>query len=518
VYDPDSEYRHSASMSSRRSTTSTASSYAPPGPFTDLVSGIPSMYLIVPSLERPTPIAEVFYQLFRLVLPCQGPSAMRGNNKNAIHFTGHEGYLVKKPSEFLHSHKQEIANINTIVTALAAIGYASATANAAEVLDNIRIIAETRGPLDRAGIDGRTWAIHHIPENHQKWAMTSILNSTAGTDSTRIVNGGLKGIILKSGDKIWVCDECYDLLLTGRTISVEGLVGTAEFASLTSQEPSIDVILQSSASVIILQNTLSNSPDLESVKMEIKAGFFEKKGLNSTSNLFRELGAAIRGCGMLKSLEIICHSPDDRPYQGLKRVLECSRLERLIVRGMKNLLQDPQISMNCKSLKELILDGVLVDTKEAATNLRALIGKNHGLTSLQVTRAKITSESAVVLSSYTPRDSRKQIERLVTLDFSNNDLESIEVVSLVELALGENKFADFGKSHKLRRLDISKNPSIDDTCCRAILEMFEKKSHPLEILNVEGTSVRPQTTSDINNYLHWCERNKATHGLHWIYK
>ncbi|KAG0001058.1 hypothetical protein BGZ80_006244 [Entomortierella chlamydospora] len=386
------------------------------------------------------------------------------------------------------------------------------------MLDYIQAIAETRGHLNRAGIPDRIWTIHHITENHQKRAMASILNSAAGTDSARIVNGGLNGIVLKRGRIIWVCNECYDLLLARRPISVEDLVSTAEFVSLTSQEPSTDVVLRSSASVIIFQNTLSNSPDLESIKVEIKPEFFEKKDLNSTSNLFKELGAAIRGCRKLKSLEIICHSLDDRPYQGLKSVFECSKLERLILRGMKNLLQGPQISMKCKSLKELILDSVLVNTEEAATNLRELVGRNHDLTSLRVTRAKITSESAVVLSSYTPRDSRKQIERLVTLDLSDNNLESIEAVSLVELALGENKFAGLGESHKLRHLDLSKNPRIDDTCCRAILEKFEKKSHPLETLNVESTSVCPQTTSDINNYLHKCKKNKATHGLHWIHK
>ncbi|KAF9347437.1 hypothetical protein BGX26_001070 [Mortierella sp. AD094] len=516
IFGLDSAHHRSASMPSRCSTTSTASSYAPPRPFTDLNSGIPSMYLIAPSLERPTPTAEVFYQPFRLVIPCQGPSAMKGCDENAIHFTGHEGYLVKNPREFLHNHKQELVNINTIVTAIAnslshagqaVPNYAGASGNAgASTLDHLQAIAETRGHLNRAGIHGGIWAIHHIPENHQIWAMTSILKATAGTDSTCIPNGGLRGIVLKRGRIVWVCGECYDLLLTRRVIPVEHLVSTPEFVALTKQESSIDVVLRSSASVIIFRNTLSNSPDLESIKMEIKPEFFETKDLNSTFNLFKELGAAIKGCGKLRSLEIICHSRDERAYQGLKNVLECSKIEHLIVRGMKSLLEDPKTSIDCRSLRKLVLDGVLLSSEEAAKNLRTLIGRSNALTSLHVMRARITHESAVILSSSTPRDSRKQFERLVTLNLSDNDLESNEAMWLVELALGENKFGGFRESSKLRRLNLSNNPRIDDTCCREILAKFEKKSHPLETLNVQGTSIYPHALSDINSYLAKCKR------------
>ncbi|KAI8606017.1 hypothetical protein EDD21DRAFT_400778 [Dissophora ornata] len=466
---------------------SVVSTVQPPREFTDSVDGMPRLFLVAPLLDDP--FVEGTSKPFRILVPCQAPSYTTGA-EDAIHMTEHDGYTVKNPRDFVHNNRHIISLLDTIQTyllqgasiAMQTHGYPRIPGDLIDqYMSSLRTTAHNRIHLNGAGIGPRNFYSRHVVvDNHQRAAMTTLLRAATVSDSTCGLTGNLKGIISqKTGRTLWVCYECYDKILASKPI-----IPNAEF----------NVTLTCSASLIIFTKTLSSSRDTKKVIIQIDPAYFEAPKrtagaqFNAICDQFNGLGETLSKM-RLTFFEFKGNSTDGTMYAGLKDVLKCSTLQRLVIRGVPLFLQSGDISNSCRLLTQLVLDDVLIDTAVAANNLQKILWSNTGLSRLCISHACFTIPALAILISNRDERVRKRFERLSQLKISYNDIDAETAKTFVMMAIS--------KGSNLKRLDISGNRRIGDEGCCEILALLRSMNHHLQEFKVEDTGVVSTTASYI---------------------
>ncbi|KAI1316300.1 hypothetical protein EDD11_010143 [Mortierella claussenii] len=482
--------------------------------FTDAREDIPTLFLIAPTFEEP--LVKGPYKPIRILLPCQGPSTTTGD-ENAVHMTSHNGYVIKNPNDFLHNNKDAVKMVGTMLTYFtraAAIAQgllpiaggvggdsgaaltASAAASVAQTLDN-------RAHLNATGLDTESlYERHMATESHQREALKILLRAASASDPTQSMTGELNGVVLRGGRTIWVCKECYDLMLKGQPIQSDYHVSLSDYEALTRREPVLNVLIRSSASLIIFTNALRTHPNVQKLTIRVAPEYFEAPsrshpaGLRSIQSLFSDLAQAMARHS-LKQLELHGRSRSGLIYVQMPgTVLKSSvMLEQLMIVGMPLFLQGSLLPLKeCRMLTRLTLDGVNVDTEEVANNLRTLILMNPGLTHLRLNRMSFSKVALDdTLLSDRNKDNRRMFKNLVQLSLADNNLDVVAATTLVTMAF---------KSPMLTHLDLSDNPRIGNSGCRAILTLLrQEKMGRLVEMGMDGTGVENGTREEIRQCL-----------------
>lgn len=458
------------------------------------------------------------YKPIRILLPCQAPSAKDGN-EDSVHMTSHNGYVIKNPNDFLHNNRDAINTIGALtsyffraaaiagkVPGVPGVGGDVAAGLASSIAGDIRGNSENRTHLNAAGLDTNSlYQMHLATENHQREALKILLRAAAASDPTQSMTGELNGIVLNNGRTIWVCKECYDQMLKAESIKTDYHVSLKDYERLTTRSTDITVLLRSSASMIIFTNALRTNPAAREVTLRIKPDYFEapershRAAQNSIQSLFSELGQALLK-HRLTHLEIHGNSTTGVIYTGLQCVLKCSSLEQLAILGVPKFLQGYDLPRDCKMLNKLVLDGVLIDTDETANNLRALILANPALVNLRLSRAGFTPASLNTLF-YTEKTKDKDsvlppvpdyLKKLIHLYLPDNNLDVVAATTFARMAF---------KSLNLTHLDLSSNPRIGDSGCRAMLMLMKEKNRIITEFKTERTGIEMRTRLEIDQCL-----------------
>ncbi|KAF9919699.1 hypothetical protein BGZ65_011893, partial [Modicella reniformis] len=391
------------------------------------------------------------HKAIRVIALCQATSITDGR-ENSFHTTGHGGYTIKCPGNFGHRYRNGIKRLtkvtrHTVRGIETAAGFVTNVAShpgdaAVSALSSLHRKVDNRARLNRAGIDpDKFFSIQFVVDAHQKKTMEELLRGAANVNGQPNITGDLKGIVLEDGRTLWVCDKCHDCLQRGVCIGETNILTLAQYTSLVKRESEMNVTLCNPESVAILTETFTNPTKTKKMSIRIDPEYFEApertigSRFNSIVDLFRNLGAVLQGQKVLTHLEIHGNSTSGEVYNGLQSVLKCRSLESLYVSGIPCFLQGKDLRMNCQRLKKLVLQGVHIDTEQAANNLRTLIGMSSGLKSLTVTSAEFTSMSLITLSMEKPKEMRIQFARLEHLDLSHNNLDGQETSVFVNMAL-----------------------------------------------------------------------------------
>ncbi|KAI8606018.1 hypothetical protein EDD21DRAFT_79567, partial [Dissophora ornata] len=476
--------------------------------FADSRDDTPRLLLIAPTMDEP--VVKGPYTPTRILLPCQAPSAADGNEES-VHITSHGGYVIMNPSVFLHNNKEAVKLIGTLTAyflcaasmagkAQGVPGLALATDAATSIAGTMKANADNRTYLNHTGLDtGSLFEIHLATENHQREALKILLQAAAASDRTKSMTGELRGIVLGNGRTIWVCHECHDRMLRGDPVKDEYQVSLRDYETLINRGKNLEVTLRSSTSLIIFTDALRSS-SAQKVSIRIVSDYFEAPErsavgtLRSYQSLFFELGSSLVKLRPTH-LEILANSLRGLLFKDLQStILKCPSLEQLAIAGMPLFLQGSELHRDiaCRSLTKLTLDGTLVDSEDAANNLRALIVANASLTILRVTNASFNAEALELLLSDKAKDMQRSFKKLTQLNLADNQLDVIAATKFSAMAF---------QSVNLTHIDLSGNSRIGESGGRAILTLLKEKNRRLVEFKTDRTGILEKTRLEIQRYL-----------------
>ncbi|KAG0214085.1 hypothetical protein BGX31_001154, partial [Mortierella sp. GBA43] len=362
-------------------------------PSTDTV---PQVYLVAPLLDDRFPS---LYKAVRIIEPCQAPSIASGN-EDSFHMTAHKGYTIKYLRGLEHRYRDGIKRVSKatryVVRGAETAGnfvvkVPSYPGNlVASSLLSLDYNVDNRARLNMAGIDPESmFVLHIVADTHQRTAMEELLRGAAASKGQQNITGDLKGIVLDDGRTVWVCDQCHGHLQRGDPIGETDYLTLSQYIPLVKRESEVEATLCNSTAIMVFKETFSRPSKTDKMIIRIDPTYFEAPErstgarFNSVTNLFNELGQVLQGQKALRHLEIHANATTDgRVFAGFKAILKCRSLEALIVSGIPCFLQDDGLLIKCRRIKKLTLHGILVDTEQAADNLRMLIGMNPCMTDL----------------------------------------------------------------------------------------------------------------------------------------
>ena len=496
------QHQPSGNLTSGHDRYGSASSNRRVRPFEESTDKMPQLFLVAPALEEP--IIDGTYRPFRILAPCQAPSILEGGDEDSIHLTHHEGYTIKNPRDLVHKCRDFLRALDAITAYLfigaAAVGIAHGfTIDPTDFhrpLNGFSRMAQNRTHLRRVGVQARElYKKQWVVDNHQIEAMIKLFQSAEFADQGGNMRFNVRPIHF-GGPTKWVCEECYQLLTRDRTIPVDHLMTLDEYADLTKQATEVDVVLRCSASVITFTRMLEKYVQVRKAIIRIESGYFQTAERQSgtqfeaVQNQFIELAKALK-LQPLMSLEIRGDNECGPVFMGLQRVLKCTDLEILQVTGMPHFLEGRDLIHSTYKLRQLKLDGVHIDTQEAAENLSKLLRANTVLKVFGLSRSRLTLDAISILNSNDRV--KKRFGELSQLNISNNDFGAATARSLVAMAL---------KGSCLQRLDLSNSRGIGDAGCREILELLQVKGRRLDTIVTDGTGISNDTAGRMDKFRH----------------
>ncbi|KAF9918231.1 hypothetical protein BX616_009827 [Lobosporangium transversale] len=445
------------------------------------------LFVVTPPLD--TSLIPSAFDSFQILIPCQGPSVC-SNDAKLVHLTAHSGYTIKVPSNILHNHQGAIRSIGRIFSPVVqGASMASAVSGGPRIptssltsgmTETLRLLGN-RNLSDIVGLSLQDmYRVQSLVDSHQQIAMKYLLLS-ALTDNNQNTTGDLSRLSVynANGHKfVWVCAECRALLLNGKHIDRSHHTTVEDYKELSKHEKEINVVLKDFVSAKVLTEAIRNSAVAEKVVVRVLPGYFEQRDrretdptvFNSICRQFSGLGKALQERPLLTSLEIRCNTITGQLYEGFDQILKCSTLEYLTVIGVPLLLQKDKLLIDCKKLKRLVLDGVLVNTEASAANLAKLIGNATILKALCVSRAAFTPPSLNGLFVDRHQKMQRQLRKLEELALPRNDLDDY----------GAEKFVSFAlKGNSLKALDLRENPSITNDGYQQILECLARQTRQI---------------------------------------
>ncbi|KAG0221246.1 hypothetical protein BGX31_010058 [Mortierella sp. GBA43] len=291
--------------------------------------------------------------------------------------------------------------------------------------------------------------VQDIRDGHQMRVMEELLRSAAESRGQPNITGDLQAFVLDNGRRIWVCKRCHDSLQRGDPVEESCYLSLSQYVSLATREVEVEVTLCNAESVIFLTENLPKSTKTGKLVLFIEAAFFEDPErvtgtrYNSIAKLFKALGNVLKRQKRLVHLEIHGNSTNGRVYSGLDAAFKSQSLRILRISDIPCLVQEKNIPMKCRKLRELSLKGMRFDTEQSA----------------------------------------------------NNFWELVRAADFVGLILANSK-------PRLRYLNLSGNPRIGDNGCLIVIGMLWTRNHWLEGIKLEGTGIRdPRTKQSVNSYL-----------------
>ncbi|KAF9348743.1 hypothetical protein BGX34_002275 [Mortierella sp. NVP85] len=169
----------------------------------------------------------------------------------------------------------------------------------------------------------------------------------------------------------------------------EDMLALDQLNKLTAIESGVPILLNNSHSIAVFTGALSKVSSTDNIEITIDSAYFQgrDRGSQGRSNIdmMDKLGLALRDRKGLKHLTIDVTpgnghgTPDDAIFAGLRVVLGCKSLETLYISGMPSFLQDENIEIKCRHLKEFDLVGVNVDTYQAFQNINKVLRYAKGV-------------------------------------------------------------------------------------------------------------------------------------------
>jgi len=313
-----------------------------------------------------------------------------GGSQEQYHLSNHQGWLIKYPRDFEHRHRGTLRLVarafDHIVRMVGSVlvmfhinpGFLGNMTTSAVI--SFEQIVDNKDRLKRAGINHKdTLSPQLITDSHQKEALHELLSS-AGTSNEQ------RRFDVEGGRTIRVCDDCHGCLQREVPIPIDltDYLTLSQYTPLIKRDPEVEVTLHNSMSVKVFTNTFRTPSDTHKIIIRIDPAYFEARAegspRNSIVHMFTELGRALKRQKALTHLEIHGNSANGIVFVGLRAVLKCRSLETLHVSGIPCFLQEKNITIKCRRLKNLTLQGVLVDTEPAANNIEAIRRTSSSLT------------------------------------------------------------------------------------------------------------------------------------------
>ncbi|KAG0235405.1 hypothetical protein B0O80DRAFT_440711 [Mortierella sp. GBAus27b] len=462
-------------------------------PFEDSNDKLPQFFVIAPPQEDP--FVKGKYKPFRILAPCQAPSLQ---GADLFHMTEHEGYTIKNPKDLVAGQYKtgDISFLNAITAYLFMGAEVAGTCHGFSSPAHVDMLHNRRRPLTAAGVvpARHFYCKQSVVDQQQTDAMRMLLRS-AGITEHHDTRFGLKAIrTLKDGTK-WVCEDCYQLLSHKQPIDTDHLVSLDDYIDLTRRSTDVEVTLRCSSAVTIFTKTIQKKPIVRRAMIHVESKWFQERerqqgpALAAIENQFNELGRVFRE-QPLTAIEIRGDRACGPCFDGLQRVLKCTDLKSLHVSGVPRFLQGARFDNNTWRLKDLQLDGVHLDTQDAAFRLTKLMEANPELMVLRLSRTHLTSEALDILEGN--EVVKKRFAKLTQLSISDNIFGASTAVALVGMALqGKN----------LALLDFSNNRGFGDAGCRQILELLRfKDPNRLEYIFMNGTDISEATFAELQVY------------------
>ncbi|KAH7052824.1 hypothetical protein BKA57DRAFT_435984 [Linnemannia elongata] len=426
------------------------------------------------------------YTPFRILAPCQGLGVR--DQTNQIHFPDHQGYAVNRPEEIMKKHGtalQHMANMAWLVSGATEVTMGKNLAKHAEkflksVKPSTRVPAlkdsiQTGTAVDGTSVQIESFMIDHLHLEGYGKLMQDITGSSSSSDWScglqRIVSPG-------TGRNMWVCDDCFRGMQTGRYIwndeqaSLDDLIAFPDRSGMKSE-----ALLQNSIAVDVYTQMIKKQSRMKSVLLHLSPAYFDHPDRKATAifaasqqlffNLTKTLTEAhltiveINGNQVRESAELM---DKDNIYLHIRRLFACFSIEVMKLTGFPFLLRE-KLPGFLNHAKCLTFEGVLIDNDKAVANMKKLITENSDMEVLSLTRAHITGSGLKILCG-----AHKNLRRLNRLDLSYNRLDGEGVKELATLVLPTS--LDF------RFLDLSENPNIGSAGCTTLLKaIWPPSSH-----------------------------------------
>ncbi|KAG0203006.1 hypothetical protein BGX33_009351 [Mortierella sp. NVP41] len=418
------------------------------------------------------------YTPFRILAPCQGLGVR--DQTNMIHFPDHQGYAVNNPEEIMKKHGtalQHMANMAWMVSGATEVNMGKNLAKHAEkFLKNVKPVTRVPAPKDTiqngTAVDGTSVQIETFMIDHLHLeGYARLLEDITGSNSSSDWSCGLQRIVSPgTGRNMWVCDDCFKGMQTGRYIwndeqaSLDDLIAFPDRSGVKSE-----ACLYNSIAVDVYTQMIKKQGRMKSAVLQLSPAYFEHPDRKATAiysanqqlffNLTKTLAEAhltmveINGHQIRESAELM---DKDNIYLHLRRLFACFSIEVLKLTGLPFLLRE-KLPGFLNHAKCITFEGVLIDNDKAVANMKKLITENSDMEVLVLTRAHMTGSGLKILSS-----AHKNLRRLMRLDLSYNRLDGEGVKEFASQVLPTS--LDF------RFIDLSENPNIGSAGCTALLK------------------------------------------------
>ncbi|KAF9361767.1 hypothetical protein BGX34_006944 [Mortierella sp. NVP85] len=245
---------------------------------------------------------------------------------------------------------------------------------AASALTSFPLMLDNKDRLNRAGINYKDMTSPQvISDICQKEVMEELFANTGPLEEQHDV--------VVNGRTISVCNHCYRFLQSGTPIDLRDHLTLSQYTSLIKRESEVEVTLHNSMSVKVFTNTFKTPSNTHKIIIRIETAYFEALPMGaprkSIGDMFNKLARALKSQKKLTHLEIHGSSADGEMFAGLRAVLQSRSLETLHVSRIPRFLEDENIKVRGRRLRNLTIDGLMhtgndIEAKGTNSNMSAM--------------------------------------------------------------------------------------------------------------------------------------------------
>jgi len=382
----------------------------------------------------------------------------------------------------------------------------------------------------------------HLFEYRHMDALARLMRDITGSRLSSEWTGGLRKITLplkghhqhyqtqQQSQTLWVCHNCVAGFESGRypwhdqQAKLPDLISLPVFTGFRTEAKlynALAVEVFTKMSVVFQKISPPKVTDSKQVVLHLSSSYFDQpeRGVPAVfmknQKLFESLALALTSTHMTR-IEIHGHQkpgltelPDaNNIYLHMRRIFECYHLQIVKITGMPFLFRNKLGQFLGKAV-DVHLDGVLLDTDMAITNMKKIIVENTDMTHLVLKNARLKSSGLKTICS-----AHKHLRRLVVLDLSENNLDADGIKDLSTLLMPT--------SLNLILLNLSENPAIGPAGCMLLLDaiwpsdkkaQFETKQRGLKYLLLANTGFTDSAASHLCRAL----QSRSPGVLHTLY-
>ncbi|KAG0327109.1 hypothetical protein BGZ99_008324 [Dissophora globulifera] len=418
------------------------------------------------------------YAPFRILAPCQALGVRDHQREFPVHFPDHPGYTVNNTEQMMKAHGtvlQHMANLACLVTGACDPAFGKGLIKHADkflktVKQTTRVPAPRDTPELGTGVDSTSLQIEKFMTEHlQLESIAQLMRDVTGSNLASNWSSGLQKMVSPgTGRAMWVCQECFSGLQSGRyewndeQASLDDLIGFPDKSGVKSE-----ALLLNAVAIDVYSMMMRGQSRIKNAIINLSPSYFEQPERKAAAifaanqKLIQTFAKTISEAH-LTMVEINANQARDSElmdkdniYLHVRRLFVCYQLEYVKLSGLPYLLRE-KLPGFLNHAKALCFDGVLLDNDKAITNMKKLITENSDMEHLVLTRAQMTSTGLKVLCT-----AHKNLRRLTKLDLSYNRLDAEGVKDLATLVLPT--------SLDIRFLDLSENPSIGSLGCLSLI-------------------------------------------------